>query len=72
MVATPSGATAPVLLVLAAAVFFGYVPDHAVLEREPALARHARERLFLSVGAHVPAQVLGGVETVQTERAQDL
>lgn len=72
VVATPSGATAPVLLVLAAAVFFGYVPDHAVLEREPTLARHARERLFLGVGAHVPAQVLGGVETVQTERAQDL
>jgi len=72
VVTTPSGATAPVLLVLAAAVFFSNVSDHAVLEREPTLARHARERLFLSVGTHVPAQVLGGVETVQTERAQDL
>lgn len=72
VVTAPSGAAAPVLLVLAAAVFFSYVSDHAVLEREPTLARHARERLFLGVGAHVPAQVLGGVETVQTERAQDL
>jgi hypothetical protein len=69
--ATPS-ATASVLLVLAATVFFGYVPDHAVFQREPALARQARKRLFLRVGAHVPAQVLGRVETVQTERAQNL
>lgn len=50
--------------VLAAAVLFGYMPDHAVLEREPSLARQARERLLLGVGAHVPAQVLGRVETV--------
>lgn len=55
-----------------ASVLFGYVPDHAVLEREPALARLARERLFLGVGAHVPAQVLGRVEPVQAERAQHL
>jgi len=55
---TSSAATASVLLVLTAAVFFGYVPDHAVLEREPTLARQARERLFLGVGAHVTAQVL--------------
>jgi len=72
VVATASSAAASVLLVLTAAVLFGYVPDHAVLEREPALARQARERLFLGVGAHVTAQVLGRVETVQAERAQDL
>jgi len=67
-----SAAAASVLLILTAAVLFGYVPDHAVLEREPTLARQARERLFLGVSAHVTAQVLGRVETVQTERAQDL
>jgi len=72
VVATGSCAAGPVLLVLATAVLFGYVPDHAVLQREPALARQTRERLFLGVGAHVPAQVLSRVETVQTERAQDL
>lgn len=59
-------------LVVSATVLFGYVPDHAVLEREPALARLARERLFFSVRAHVPAQVLGRVETVQAEGAQNL
>lgn len=70
---TSSAATTTrILLVLAATVFFGYVPDHAVLEREPALARQARERLFLGMGAHVATQVLSRVETVQTERAQDL
>jgi len=67
-----AAAAASVLLVLTATVLFGYVPDHAVLEREPALARQARERLFLGVGAHVTAQVLGRVETVQAKRAQDL
>lgn len=73
VIATASrAAAAPVLLVLTAAVLFGYVPDHAVLEREPTLARQARERLFLGVGAHVTAQVLGRVETVQAKRAQDL
>lgn len=71
-VATCPSAAGPVLLVLATAVLFGNVPDHAVLKRKPALARQARERLFFGVGAHVPAQVLSRVETVQTERAQDL
>lgn len=61
-----------VILVVTAAVLLGYVPDHAVLEREPALARLARKRLFLGVRAHMPAQVFGRVETVQTERAQHL
>jgi len=70
--ASSAAAAASVLLVLTAAVLFGYVPDHAVLEREPTLARQARERLFLGVGAHVTAQVLGRVETVQAERAKDL
>lgn len=53
-----AGAPGPLLVVavvfVRAAVFFGYVPHHAVLEREPALARLARERLLFGVGAHVP------------------
>lgn len=68
-----TAAASSVLVVPATAtMLLGYVSNHAVFEREPALARLACEWLFFGVGAHVSAQVFGRVETVQAERTQNL